>query len=28
VNDWLGDYQVFWNETLRDLKSYVEEEER
>jgi DNA-binding transcriptional ArsR family regulator len=28
INDWLGDYQVFWNETLRDLKSYVEEDER
>ena len=26
VNDWLSDYQVFWNETLRDLKSYVEED--
>ena len=25
VNDWLGHYQVFWNQTLRDLKSYVEE---
>jgi len=26
VNDWLSDYHVFWNETLRGLKHYVEEE--
>jgi DNA-binding transcriptional ArsR family regulator len=26
VSDWLDDYQVFWNETLRGLKRYVEEE--
>ena len=26
VNDWLGDYQTFWSETLRGLKDYVEEE--
>src|SRR5215469_4545482 len=25
VNDWLSDYHVFWNETLRGLKHYVEE---
>lgn len=26
VNDWLRDYQVFWKQTLRDLKKYVEED--
>ena len=26
VNEWLRTYQGFWNETLRDLKSYVEED--
>jgi hypothetical protein len=26
VNDWLSDYRVFWGETLRGLKGYVEEE--
>ena len=26
VNDWLRDYQVFWNETLRELKNHVEED--
>jgi DNA-binding transcriptional ArsR family regulator len=26
VNDWLRDYRVFWKETLRNLKSYVEED--
>jgi DNA-binding transcriptional ArsR family regulator len=26
VGDWLSDYQRFWNETLRGLKDYVEEE--
>jgi DNA-binding transcriptional ArsR family regulator len=26
VNDWLRDYQVFWKNTLRDLKKYVEED--
>lgn len=25
VNDWLHDYQAFWGESLRNLKSYVEE---
>jgi DNA-binding transcriptional ArsR family regulator len=25
VNDWLQDYQAFWSESLRQLKSYVEE---
>lgn len=28
VNDWLRDYRVFWRSTLRDLKTYIEEEER
>lgn len=26
VNDWLGDYRVFWSQTLRDFKKYVEED--
>lgn len=26
VNDWLRDYRVFWRGTLRDLKTYIEEE--
>jgi DNA-binding transcriptional ArsR family regulator len=26
VNDWLRDYQIFWKDTLRDLKRYVEED--
>lgn len=26
VNDWLRDYQAFWNEALHKLKSYVEED--
>jgi DNA-binding transcriptional ArsR family regulator len=26
VNDWLLDYRVFWKDTLRDLKKYVEED--
>lgn len=26
VNDWLRDYEVFWNDTLRELKKHVEEE--
>jgi DNA-binding transcriptional ArsR family regulator len=26
VGDWLGDYKAFWGETLRGLKSYLEEE--
>jgi len=26
VNDWLGDYQAFWKDTLRDLKKYIEED--
>jgi DNA-binding transcriptional ArsR family regulator len=27
VSDWLSDYQMFWSETLRGLKEYVEEEQ-
>jgi DNA-binding transcriptional ArsR family regulator len=27
VGDWLLDYQVFWSESLRQLKSYVEEKQ-
>ncbi|HEX3397756.1 MAG TPA: metalloregulator ArsR/SmtB family transcription factor, partial [Steroidobacteraceae bacterium] len=26
VNDWLSDYRTFWNQTLRDLKGYIEED--
>jgi DNA-binding transcriptional ArsR family regulator len=26
VDDWLRDYEAFWSESLRSLKSYVEEE--
>jgi DNA-binding transcriptional ArsR family regulator len=26
VNDWLRDYRDFWQDTLRDLKKYVEED--
>jgi DNA-binding transcriptional ArsR family regulator len=26
VNDWLGDYRAFWNESLASLKKYVEKE--
>ncbi|HLW59169.1 MAG TPA: metalloregulator ArsR/SmtB family transcription factor [bacterium] len=25
VDDWLQDYRVFWRETMRNLKRYVEE---
>jgi DNA-binding transcriptional ArsR family regulator len=25
VNDWLREYEAFWDESLRSLKSYVEE---
>ncbi len=25
VNEWLRDYEVFWDESLRNLKQYVEE---
>jgi DNA-binding transcriptional ArsR family regulator len=25
VNDWLRDYEAFWDESLRNLKNYVEE---
>ncbi len=25
INDWLQDYEAFWNENLRSLKNYVEE---
>jgi DNA-binding transcriptional ArsR family regulator len=25
VNDWLQDYREFWGESLRNLKSYIEE---
>ena len=24
INDWLRDYEAFWNENLRSLKKYVE----
>lgn len=24
VDDWLRDYQLFWNETMQNLKSFVE----
>jgi DNA-binding transcriptional ArsR family regulator len=27
VNDWLRSYEAFWNENLRNLKHFVEEEE-
>jgi len=26
VEDWVGDYAVFWNESLRGLKRFIEEE--
>ncbi len=26
VNDWLHDYEAFWSESLRNLKSYIEED--
>jgi len=25
INDWLQDYERFWSESLRSLKSYMEE---
>ena len=25
INDWLQDYEMFWRETMRKLKSHVEE---
>jgi DNA-binding transcriptional ArsR family regulator len=25
INDWLRDYETFWNDNLRSLKTYVEE---
>jgi DNA-binding transcriptional ArsR family regulator len=25
INDWLQEYEAFWNENLRSLKNYVEE---
>lgn len=25
VNDWLGDYQAFWQDSLQSLKKFVEE---
>jgi DNA-binding transcriptional ArsR family regulator len=25
INDWLRDYEAYWNENLRSLKNYVEE---
>ncbi|MGH8297505.1 MAG: ArsR/SmtB family transcription factor [Steroidobacteraceae bacterium] len=28
VGDWLQDYHAFWKSTLRDLKKYLEEEDR
>ena len=27
VNDWLRDYEAFWDESLRNLKRYVEEKQ-
>jgi DNA-binding transcriptional ArsR family regulator len=27
VKDWLRDYEVFWDESLRNLKRYVEEDQ-
>jgi DNA-binding transcriptional ArsR family regulator len=27
VGDWLGDYEAFWNESLRGLKKFIEESE-
>ncbi len=27
VNDWLHDYELFWNESLLSLKKYVEEKQ-
>jgi DNA-binding transcriptional ArsR family regulator len=27
INDWLRDYETFWSESMRSLKSYVEENE-
>jgi len=27
VNDWLREYEAFWNENLRNLKHYVEEDQ-
>jgi len=24
INDWLQDYEIFWSETMQNLKSYVE----
>jgi DNA-binding transcriptional ArsR family regulator len=26
VSEWLGDYEIFWKETLRGLKKHIEEE--
>jgi DNA-binding transcriptional ArsR family regulator len=28
INDWLQDYEKFWSASLRDLKRYLEEEEK
>ena len=28
IDDWLRDYETFWSETMHNLKSYVEEEDR
>jgi DNA-binding transcriptional ArsR family regulator len=25
INDWLRDYETFWNDNLRSLKTYIEE---
>ena len=25
IDDWLRDYEMFWSETMQNLKSYVEE---
>ncbi len=27
VDDWLGDYEVFWRKSLESLKTYLEEKE-
>jgi DNA-binding transcriptional ArsR family regulator len=28
ISDWLHDYEVLWNESLRSLKRYVEEDDQ
>jgi DNA-binding transcriptional ArsR family regulator len=27
INDWLRDYEMFWSDTLQNLKSYVEDKQ-